>query len=224
MNKSSMKTFKTQLRAVKIHQRIYNAKKEVLNDVFIKRVLSELNRKINKILKGENPSIEEIMVLRKMLNFDNESILKDLGRFYVDHEIGKTGIQKNKEIIEAYSSIEGMINRSLDEKLKNFKPKNKSGPIVYLSQDGDLYMEPKERHCYHMKSKLFFNILMSLDYEYKSTEDICIEVGSKNNPTLRKEIGKLKPQIKKHLGLSDFIESGNSAGYRISSRYIFVKP
>lgn len=223
LNKENMKIFKAQIKAIKIHQKIYNARKEVLNDVFAKQAARELEKRFKKILKEESPKIEEIMVLKEILRLDSSFIPKDLGKFYINHEVNKIKAEKVKDAIDFYSSLEEVMNRVMNKQLKTFIPKNKNGVVVYLSSDGDLFIELRGRHCYHIKSKLFFNVLMFLDYNYKKTEDIRFGVGAKNNDSLRKEIGKLKSQIKARLGLSDFIESESGLGYRINSRYTFIK-
>jgi ABC-type ATPase with predicted acetyltransferase domain len=227
LDKKQANSFKLQLRALKIHKRIYNAKKEILDSVFARKASEELGKRFKRILDEEKPSIKEIVVLRRFFGFDENTSVNDLSlnNLYINNEVDKTKIQKIKEVIGTYSSMEEMFGRVLKKELQKFNPGKKGGNnlVVYLSKDYDLYMEPKERHCYRIKSKQFFTILMFLDYEYKSTENICYEVGAKNNVATRKTINKLNDQIKTRLKISDFIQSKQNFGYKINERYAFVK-
>jgi len=117
-----------------------------------------------------------------------------------------------------------MSGRKMKECFKNDKRGSINKTTIFLSKDKDLYIEPKERHCYPMRSEQLFNILMLLNSEYQLTEDICFKVGSKNNESLRKAIGKLNAQIKSGLGLTaNLIQSKQPLGYKINERYELIK-
>lgn len=221
MSKGTMELFKTQAKAMRIYKKTSEAKKEVLGGVFAKKISEELRKKFSRILDEEKPSIQEIAALRNLFGLDKKTFLNrlNLDNLHLDQEI--------REMIYQYSDIDESIKRTIDERLKSTALHTKTSRnrvIVYLSKDKDLYIEPKERHCYSMRSDYPFNILTFLDSEYKSTESICRAAGAKNNEALRGAIGKLNAQIKSHLGLTaNFIQSKPGFGYKINERYEFIK-
>jgi len=221
LSKGSMEVFKTQLAAMRIYKKTYKAKKEILNK-FSKEIAEELEKKLKKILEEEKPDIKEIIKLKELFRFDKNKLLNSLNQ-----EIDRVEIEKTREIIDQYSSIEETIERKIDNCLKNLslqKESSKNKTTVYLSKDKDLYIEPKERHCYPMRSDQAFDILMSLNSKYQPTESICHKIKVANTAALRKAIGKLNMTIKSHLGLTtNFIESKPGFGYRINERYELIK-
>ncbi len=219
-SKASMELFKTQLAVMRIYKKTYKTKKEILGR-FSKEIAEEIGKKFKTILDEEKPSIEEVIKLKELFGFDKNKILSGLN---LNKEIDRAERQKIEEMIDQYSSMEEMIGRKMKECFKNDKRGSINKTTIFLSKDKDLYIEPKERHCYPMRSEQLFNILMLLNSEYQLTEDICFKVGSKNNESLRKAIGKLNAQIKSGLGLTaNLIQSKQPLGYKINERYELIK-
>jgi hypothetical protein len=93
--------------------------------------------------------------------------------------------------------------------------------VLYLTKDGDLYREPKERYFYPMReSKLRLKILNTLNHEYKQTEDIRDQIRSMSTGAVRKAIHEINEKAESLLKLEHkLVESKPYSGYKINSIY-----
>lgn len=104
-------------------------------------------------------------------------------------------------------------------KLKNAE--RQQGMTLFLTEDGDLYREPKSKYCYPMREeKMRLAILRNLGHEFKKTRDIQEEVGSTSTNSIRKAVGGINRNAKLLLELKRaLIQSKAYSGYKINSFY-----
>lgn len=100
-------------------------------------------------------------------------------------------------------------------------------PILYLGAVGDLYREPKEKHCYQMGEKSDRHKIirfLATNAGYQETKLIAFELGNKGEQTIRTEIGKIRDNIKEYLSIKgkDFLQGRKGSGYRINPKYKIV--
>jgi len=116
-------------------------------------------------------------------------------------------------------------------KLQIKKPESKKKQIkettLYLNQNGDLYREPKDKHCYPMgqKSNRYRIIrFIATNRGYHPTKFISMELSIKNEKTVRTEIGKMRKNIEKYLKIDgkDFLQGKKESGYRINPKYKII--
>ncbi len=116
------------------------------------------------------------------------------------------------------------IRKQKLDKLLPEKTKKRKGTTLYLTQNGDLYREPKEKYCYPMgekgnRHKIIRFLVMNKGYQF--TEFISTELGIESEKTIRTEIGKIRNNIKKYLKIDgkDFLQGKKESGYRINPKY-----
>lgn len=117
------------------------------------------------------------------------------------------------------------------KRLSNFeessgKEKTDEKIVLYLSADGDLYREPKNKYCYPLsKERMREKIIRFLiGKNYQPTAIIQNEVGSIDAQSVRLAIGKINSNAKTLLGLRNkLIEGKRDSGYRINPQYKFPK-
>lgn len=102
-----------------------------------------------------------------------------------------------------------------------------SGLILYLDNYGNLWHGDKEKNCYPMdaKSGRFFIFKYLVDNKgFQETAAISSALGGKNTQNVRTEIGKIRSNISKYLGIDgkDLIEVKDGSGYRINPKYQIV--
>ena len=112
----------------------------------------------------------------------------------------------------------------------NFFAKNDtrigSDLILHLEKSGNLWHTDQASHCYKMTSQSKRHKIVSLlaqSEDFQKAEVIAKKVGATNIQILRNEIGKIKANIEKELGLTDLIvTSPNREGYKINTRYQII--
>ncbi len=114
---------------------------------------------------------------------------------------------------------------SVESDQKNVSQSEKGGMVLYLDADGNFWHgESPSQFCYPMdgKSKRY-NILKYLieNKGYQSPSLAIQYLDTKTTKTFRSEIGKIRENIKKYLGIdgSDLIQSRDDSGYRINPKY-----
>jgi hypothetical protein len=93
---------------------------------------------------------------------------------------------------------------------------------LFLSADGDLYREPKNKYCYPLsKEKMREKIIRFLaGKNYQQTITIQGEVGSADAQSIRLAIAKINSNAKSSLGIKNkLIEGRKDSGYRINPQY-----
>ena len=101
---------------------------------------------------------------------------------------------------------------------------------IYLNQAGDLYREPRAKHCYPMANaknryKIIRYFAENKLYDYYPTPEIMSNLDYKDKITLRKDIGKLNNIIQGKISLKDkenIIEGRGGSGYRINPKYKII--
>ena len=101
------------------------------------------------------------------------------------------------------------------------KPKKDSKPLeftLHLDESGDLWREPKNKHCYSMmEAKERLNIVRTLvanqTSKFVPTQNLASGLG-KNTAYIRSEIGKIN-KIAKSKFNAKLIENKQGSGYRI---------
>lgn len=98
---------------------------------------------------------------------------------------------------------------------------------LYLNDLGDLWREPKERFCYpigEMSGRHKIIRFLATHNGYQQTSDIAADLEGKNEQLVRKEIGKIRGNIKKFLKLNgeEVIEMRKGSGYKIGPSYKII--
>jgi len=130
------------------------------------------------------------------------------------------------ESLSGAQLIEIISDRTAEKIFAKLKRgKTQQGMTIFLSEDGDLYRDPKEKYCYPMrKERKRLAILKSLGYSYKPTPLIRDQAGSSNSPTVRKEISVINQKTKIRLKLTKkLIEVKPFSGYRINPFYKIIR-
>jgi len=123
-----------------------------------------------------------------------------------------------EEVYEKLCREYGAIQK--DENLKS-KSKDKDNTL-YLNAVGDLWREPKAKHCYPMGENSDRHKIVRYLVEhkgYQQTSDISDVLEGKDKQSIRTEIGKIRLNIKKliHIDGKQVIDSGRKdSGYRIN--------
>lgn|GEM_PF-5510741 len=93
---------------------------------------------------------------------------------------------------------------------------------IYLSNDGILHKNPKEKFCVNFTGEKQVKVLRVMsDRKILSTEGLTRIVGSKNNEALRKLIGNINRKARIGLKLKENLIIPTAKGYIINPSYIF---
>lgn len=116
--------------------------------------------------------------------------------------------------------------KGLDSPLTK-KKKRMNENILYLNKVGVLYREPKAKYCYEIGEKSDRHKIVRFLTEnrgYQSTRLIAVELGNKNEKSLRTEIGKIRGNIKNGLNIDgkDLLQGKKGSGYRINPKYKII--
>lgn len=155
----------------------------------------------------------------------------------IKNNILKTKLLKTKEFLERNFLLLGTRDFKRVKKFKKgietelmkregrvIKKQKELKTNLFLTPNGELYREPKNKYCYSMdeKSKRYKIIhFLATNKGYQSTQSILIESGIKNEKTLRNEIRKIREKVTKYLKIKgkDFLEGKAGSGYRINPKY-----
>ncbi len=205
-----MKTDRKQLKVVHRHlksQMLYSGIKKIQS-----KFLEEIKGKYSNQIKIE------VKNLFKKLNPNKE----DLGFF------GRNF--KGQVFTDADNIINLITNKAVEsEIIRKYSESNKI--TIYLSKNGDLYLEPKDEYCYKMEKgsmrHKIISILKDQDNSY-STKEIEEDSGARNTRTIRDAIGHINKNVEKFLSIQNtdrkrlIVNKGD--GYQINNLYyIFEK-
>jgi len=119
--------------------------------------------------------------------------------------------------------IEKISEKSAEKVLNNLKKKTIKSPKItlFLTEDGDLYRNPKKTHYYSLRNEgVRLKILKILYSKYTDTNIIKSEAESSSASAIRKAIGEINRKAGFHLKLKrKLIESKPHSGYRINPTY-----
>jgi len=122
--------------------------------------------------------------------------------------------------------VELIAERAAQKTLSRFqkKPSGQKGLVLILTQDGDLYREPRDKYCYAMRGEgKRLAALRALGKAYTPTRAIQDAAGIKSIAAARKAIGTINQKARFRLKLSqDLIESKPYSGYRINPSYRLI--
>jgi hypothetical protein len=109
---------------------------------------------------------------------------------------------------------------TLDEQSKNYT----NGTILYLDKNGNFWHGDNKKFCYPLDAKSNrFKIVKYLieNKGFQPTDEIITHVGTKNTKTLRSEIGVIRGNVSKFLGIDgkELFDSKNDSGYRLNPKY-----
>jgi len=151
-----------------------------------------------------------------------------------EHRMARYRTKDGEPIIKDVSSYEAWVQLT-PKFLKEVEVKNNqnggkrqaAGGELYLNSVGDLWREPKTKYNYSLgensgrhKIVRFF----ATHGGYQKTSDIAMALEGKDEQLIRKEIGKIRGNIKKFLKLNgkDVIEMRKGSGYRIGPAYKII--
>lgn len=114
------------------------------------------------------------------------------------------------------------------ERMKKEREKSKAKvkPVVFLAPDGLMYREPKEKykHRIDINSKRGKLVLILMENKtYTPTPEIIRITGLAGRKSVESATYELRKDIKKKLGIADFIDGYQDYGYRINPGVIFKK-
>ncbi len=163
-----------------------------------------------EIIKAGDPVI---VALTQAINRNTQSV-ESMTRAY-QTALGKVA-DLEKNIVQMVA--EGAAYRLA---AKRTKPIDKS-KVIFLSSDGDLYREPKAKHCYPMSKEKQRQKMVRIMIERKAfvPTDALVELtGSKSRKAVHNAKLMINDKIKYHLGVSNFIVGRSVSGYKINPEY-----
>ncbi len=104
---------------------------------------------------------------------------------------------------------------------KRTKPAD-SKKTVYFSKDGDLYREPKAKHCYSMGTEKQRQKIVRVLLErkgYVPTDELVGLTGSKNRKSLHNAKLMINRKVRYALGIDSFIVGRAVNGYKLNPEY-----
>ena len=196
-----------------------------------KKKLKGLEKKLDQIFVFDVPEIPMGLPLRKLMaktKLHKDELIKalnDLKNKGAVSAIDIAELEKPKMIgFDSELVIDANKEKLIQYKNTLLKKEQTEEAALYLNRVGDLYREPKEKYCYPMdeasdRHKIIKFLLTNTGYQ--ATKLISVELGSKNEQTIRTEIGKIRGNIEKYLGIDgkDFLEGKKGSGYRINPKY-----
>lgn len=106
------------------------------------------------------------------------------------------------------------------------KDKKKDKPVIFLSADGMIYREPKEKHHHRIdinscRGKFLMTLMGNKDYT--PTQQIIEITGLSSRKSVESASYQIRKDIEKSLGVKQFIDGYQDYGYRINPAVIFKK-
>jgi len=163
-----------------------------------------------EVVKAGDPAI---VALAEAINSNTESV-EEMTRAY------QTAISK---IVDLEKSIVRMTAEGAAYGLaaKKAKPVDKK-KVIYFSSDGDLYREPKAKHCYAMGKEKQRQKIVRILLERKTfvpTDELVMLTGSKNRKALHNAKLMINRKAEYRVGISNLIIGRSVSGYKINPEY-----
>lgn len=141
-------------------------------------------------------------------------------------------LKENKEYCEQRRSERKKIAEEVigcwraEIKKEKEKNKKKSKQEIFITTDGFIYKEPKEKHHHRItihsgRGKLLLAIMGHKDYT--STQYLIEITGLSTRKSIEGAVYKIRKEIEKKLGVLEFIDGYQDYGYRINPGIIFKK-
>lgn len=185
----------------------------------ISAVVGELRSALKDFAEIENPAEvvkagdPAIVALAQAINRNTRSV-EAMTRAY------QTAINK---VADLEKSIARMAAEGAAYGLaaKKAKPVNKK-KVIYFSSDGDLYREPKAKHCYEMGKEKQRQKIVRILLERKtfvSTDELVGLTGSKNRKALHNAKLMINRKAKYRVGVDNLIIGRSVSGYKINPEH-----
>jgi hypothetical protein len=163
-----------------------------------------------EVVKAGNPAI---VALAQAINSNTKSV-KAMTRAY------QTAISKIVDLEKSIARMtaEGAAYGLAAKKTKSVDKKK----VIYFSSDGDLYREPKAKHCYEMGKEKQRQKIVRVLLERKTfvpTDELVLLTGSKNRKALHNAKLMINRKAKYNLGVENFITGRSVSGYKINPEY-----
>lgn len=163
-----------------------------------------------EVVKADDPAI---VALAQAINRNTQSV-EAMTRAY------KAAINK---VADLEKSIARMTAEGAAYGLaaKKAKPADKK-KVIYFSSDGDLYREPKVKHCYAMGKEMQRQKLVRTLLDRKTfvpTDELVELTGSKNRKALHNAKLMINRKAKYRVGIDNLIIGRSVSGYKINPEY-----
>lgn len=196
-------TVSRHLKAMKLHSGVKKIQDNFLKEI-AKKYTDPIKKEIKNLFKKINPNREDLEFFGRYLK---GQVFPDTKSIII--QITNDAIQN--EIIRKYSESNKIV--------------------IYLSKDGDLYLDPKDEYCYRMKKgsirHKIIRILKDQDNSY-STQEIRVDSDAKEARAVRDAIGEINKKAEEFLSIQNtdtkklIINRGD--GYQVNNLYyIFEK-
>lgn len=162
-----------------------------------------------ELVKASNPAIQALVIA---LDRNSESI-ESMTRAYLAALNKIADLETSVAKLTAEGAAYGLAG-------KRTKPADKK--TIYFSKDGDLYREPKAKHCYAMgKEKQRQKIVRVLleRKAYVPTDALVELTGSKNRKSLHNAKLMINRKVRYALGIENFIVGRAVSGYKLNPEY-----
>lgn len=140
----------------------------------------------------------------------------------------KENIEYKKRNQDERKKIAEEVVKYWRDEIKSEKEKNKKkGRVeVFITADGLIYREPKEKHNHRIeikngRGKLILAMLGKKSYT--PTAELIELSGLSTRKSVEGAVYKIRKEIEKKLGVIDFIDGYQDYGYRINPGIIFKK-
>lgn len=169
----------------------------------------------------KDTNMEYLEVTKILSHLNERKIIK-----HIDYQFNN--LIKGEEIDDnCYLSVSKDFREKSENYIKKLSGENiKSGLIIYLDENGNLWHGDKNQHCYPMSTRGYRMKIIKFLVENRGVQSTNFIASSleKKEQNIRSEIGKIRAKIKSLLKLDDVIENKQN-GYRINPKYkiIFTK-
>lgn len=163
-----------------------------------------------EVVKAGDPAI---VALAQAINRNTQSV-EAMTRAYQTAINNVADLEKSIARMAAEGAAYGLA-------AKKAKPADKK-KVIYFSSDGDLYREPKAKHCYAMGKEMQRQKLVRILLEHKtfvSTDELTELTGSKNRKALHNAKLMINRKARVRVGIENLIIGRSVSGYKINPEY-----
>lgn len=171
---------------------------------------------LGNIVKDINIEYAEVLTILTHLN--DKGVIR-----HVHHQFEKF-FKDGKFDDDCYITVSKDFRKKAENYIKELSGENiKSGLIIYLDENGNLWHGDKSKHCYPMSVRGYRMKIVKFLVENKGVQKTSFIASSleKKDQNIRSEIGKIRKKIHNLLGLDDVIEHTQN-GYMINQKYKII--
>ena len=195
--------------------------KKAVTDAFEKAGLDPLTVAQNKITE----------LTKSLIDSEEKRVKADAKNIELQNKINFL-LAENKEYKKLNAGDRKKLAKDIikewREAVKEEKEKNeaKEKPVVYLSNDGVIYREPKEKYYHRLdinscRGKLLLALMGN--NSYTPTHQIIEITGLSSRKSVENTSYQIRKAIEKKLEIKQFIDGYQDYGYRINPGVIFKK-